>query len=148
MKFKDKDITGHKVFSNGVVLKLNQDNVLDSADDEDNVAIYLYINEVNALIGSSSATSAVQAVHELPVAFVGFVSNSADLQESTVVLNAAAVRDCPTAKRNRAFVFIALSDLKKIKTKLDTELKRNEQIRAFDKTFDKNFAAVMGAAFG
>lgn len=135
MKFKDRDICSFQAFANGVVLKVNQDSVLDAVDGKDKVAVYLYLDEINALLRAIDEDSPDESAPALPTAFDSYSINSADRQQSLVVMNANAVRNCPIAKRNRAFVFLGMDNLATIKRRLDSELERQEQIKAFDEAF-------------
>lgn len=132
MRFKDRDVCSFQAFANGVVLKINQENVLDAVDGKGKVAVYLYLNEINALLKAIDEDSPDESAPELPVAFDSYSINSADRQQSLVVMNASAVRNCPIAKRNRAFVFLGLDVLSKIKRRLDGELERQDQIKAVE----------------
>lgn len=135
MKFQDPDVCGFQAFDNGVVLKINQENVLDAVDGADKVAVYLYLDEINTMIQAVDEDSPDEPAPELPVAFDSFSVNAADRQQSLLIMNASAVRDCPVAKRNRAFVFVGLDSLHEIKDRLDGELERQDQIKAFDEAF-------------
>lgn len=135
MKFNDKDIRGFEPFDDGVLLKVDQQKVLDAVDAENKVAIYLYRDEVKALMDSVYRDSPDEPAPEIPAAFHEFVTNSGDLNQALVVLNADAVRDCPLAKRNQSFVFISLDVLHRIKTKLDATIEHRKQTDAFDLAF-------------
>lgn len=135
MKFQDNDICGFAAYDNGVVLKLKQQKLLDESDADDKVAVYLYLNEVNILMDAVYGDSPDEPAPELPEAFDCFTTNSAELTQSMLILNGSAVRDCPIAKRNRAFVFLGLEKLHKIKKRLDDEIKRRDQVKAFDEAF-------------
>lgn len=135
MKFQDNDICGFAAYDNGVVLKVKQQNLLDAADADDKVAVYLYLDEVNVLMDAVYGDSPDEPAPELPEAFDCFTTNSAELNQSMLVLNGSVVRDCPIAKRNRAFVFLSLETLHSIKKKLDGEIERRGQVKAFDEAF-------------
>ncbi|WP_338853765.1 hypothetical protein WE348_21185 (plasmid) [Alteromonas macleodii] len=146
MKFIDKDICGSSAFDNGVVLKVNQSSLLDAVDADDKVAIYLYLDEVNELMDAVYGDSPDEPAPELPEAFHQLSTNAAELTQSMVVMYGSAVRDCPVAKRNRAYVFIGLDTLHKIKKKLDGEIERREQVKAFDAAFTAMTGCRLGVA--
>ncbi len=135
MQFTDKDICGFTAYDNGVVLKANLPSLPDSADDDDKVAIHLYLNEVNELMDAVNRASPDESAPELPLALNQISTNSPALNMSTVVMNGTAVRNNPTTKRNRAYVFISSETLREIKSKLNEETERRNQIRVFDDAF-------------
>ncbi|MAW98108.1 MAG: hypothetical protein CMN72_00360 [Sphingomonas sp.] len=147
-KFIDKDVVGFAAFDNGVVLKVNQNDVCEAIDDDGVAAVYLYLDELNFLMDEVYTNSPDEPAPEYLSApyqqFIDtqfkegskvFCTNSAVPEQALVLLDGDSVSDCPIAKRNRAFVYISLETLHKVQKTLISSIEKKEQAKAFDKAF-------------
>ena len=147
MKFQDNDIAGFSVFDNGVVLQVMESNLLDAVDGDNQVALYLYEQEINTLIdkvdrqGREAYESAVTAEFD-------FCINGAHIEQSTIIFAAELVKagTYGVAQEDISNIFISLDLLMKVKNKINAEQKRQADVTAFNEAFKEITGCKLGVA--